>query len=425
VAYQEKNNKLKDILMNLLSSIFSCKVLGFIFLVFSMSFPRAYGEIKLIFLVLIVIGIIIETTHKKIEHFDIFKFFACFSLINLLWLIVGGIYGNPEDALISSFRVFVIYPLIISLLWMKAHQFKYKEFIHSAVILSSWIISTIIIITTISAYSGASFFPESFIKENLLIVGIHEGYSQILSHNIGSLFFIVGYLSFYVLISKKSWTSTEMMTLLYCIAAAILSSRRALYLVIILSPILIILVNKFIFLSKENVLYKTVKYIFFIVTLIVIYTGYLVSINTYEFNGFTERFFSLYVDETGGGARYDQASLLISGFMEYPLFGSGIGGLIGMVRSEESPWLFELTYLQLLFNFGLIGCLLFILLFSVAINKIRNNSSHYLYSIEDKSMLTGIFSLMLGSISNPYLGSFDFLLFIGIIPFLMSKCQLR
>jgi O-antigen ligase len=117
-----------------------------------------------------------------------------------------------------------------------------------------------------------------------------------------------------------------------------------------------------------------------------------------------------------------QKRYLIEGFWEMPLFGSGFGGLTEYVRSEESPWLYELSFHQILFNFGVVGSVLltlsFLYTFIKAVRTIKANAAPAENGVV--SVLFGACGLLIGAYSNPYLGSFDYLLVLGFLPLVIS-----
>ncbi|MDH1213496.1 hypothetical protein N5C38_20915 [Pseudomonas chengduensis] len=116
-----------------------------------------------------------------------------------------------------------------------------------------------------------------------------------------------------------------------------------------------------------------------------------------------------------------QGPYLIKGFIENPFFGSGFGGYAGYTRSETSPWLYEMTYHQLLFNLGVLGISILVALFGYYSFKIclfsRRLDSDAVYL---PSIAVGLLGLAIGSYSNPYLGSFDFLLLVGFLPVVVA-----
>jgi hypothetical protein len=65
-------------------------------------------------------------------------------------------------------------------------------------------------------------------------------------------------------------------------------------------------------------------------------------------------------NELSTSYRLEQAPQLLRGFERHPVLGSGLGATLpsGYRRSESEPWSFELSYLQLLFQLGVIGIVL-------------------------------------------------------------------
>ena len=134
--------------------------------------------------------------------------------------------------------------------------------------------------------------------------------------------------------------------------------------------------------------------------------------------GYVNRFQQAFSSED---ERTIQKPYLIESFKESPMLGSGFGAYAGYLRNEERPWTYELTYHQMLFNLGIIGVAvlgsLFSLYFLLVVRILRQykNGSAIPFSI-----LVGFCCLLLGAYSNPYLRSFDYLFFAGLLPFLST-----
>ena len=65
-------------------------------------------------------------------------------------------------------------------------------------------------------------------------------------------------------------------------------------------------------------------------------------------------------NELSTSYRLEQAPQLLRGFRRHVVLGSGMGATLpsGFRRSKSEPWSFELSYLQLLFQLGVIGVVL-------------------------------------------------------------------
>lgn len=389
----------------------------------TLSFPRAYGTPKLYLLIVVLTLLLINNliNGATIKTQRPLRYFLIYSAINSLALLVGVLRGNPDQAIIDGLRIGVIFPIIIGLLWTFLLDFKSDDLIHRIICTSSIYISLIIFTATFQHISDIAILSNSFLEDNFLRIGLHDGYLQILSHNIGSMFFILGYLLYFTASqddAKNHKLST--ISLIFGIITAIMSGRRALQIALLLTPVFFIITSKI--LSKSQSMNPNGFKILSKILLSLFPIGLFLLANEYFYiDNIIERFSGVFKDD--GGARTSQAGSLFSGFLSNPFFGSGVGGTTDVIRSEDSPWVYELTYNQILFNFGLIGSTFLILVFAIELIKIKAKSSRRSieYSIHHKSLFNGLLFLMFGAATNPYLGSFDFLLLLGIIPFLASS----
>jgi len=124
---------------------------------------------------------------------------------------------------------------------------------------------------------------------------------------------------------------------------------------------------------------------------------------------------SLYLGFGSGGTsksgvsdlvRQTQANQLLDGWASSPFFGSGSGAVLssGFARSADRPWQFELQYLQLLFNGGLVGAIIVAAAVLFGIIAIRRAAIMF---PEHRGILimtsTAAVSLLAANASNPYL----------------------
>lgn len=400
-------------------------LLAYSFIYSVVVFPRAYGGWKALLLGVFLFAILVRKVSSKRSgaYFRVYSFFIWLILINAVALIFGLVNGNSLLAIADGLRLGVIFPLILAFLWEELLHFDAASFISKAMTFSGIFIFAIILLTLAQDVTGIRVYPESFVKENLLNIGVHDGYVQVTSHNVGSLFFIFGYLLYYLISSRKlGFRRIEVVAFVCVLLAALISGRRALLLTIAISPLLV-----YISAGILNELSRVRGRIYivsgfmggaiFLIGVYLVSSGYIVAGDLYE------RLSGAFVDD--GGARTSQFSSLIAGFLEYPAFGSGIGGEVDVVRNFDKPWMYELTYAQVLFNYGLFGLLMISAVFLFKIREIyiytRNNTSGL--KVEDKSLLCGILCLMFGASTNPYLGSFDFMLFLGVFPYLAQRMR--
>jgi hypothetical protein len=380
-----------------------------ILILLALIFPRAYYEIKTPFLIIaLAISLLKMQYETKVDIAKIFIIPIIYSLIAGYSAIVGIYKGNDLEAIYDHFRLNIIYPFIITIFWFGANKIKSFNF-NKMVIFSVYIIFILISLLIISDFFQINIFSEQFRKDHLFNIGIHSGYIQITAHCIGSMLFISGYLLYNTILKKCSLK--DYIHLFFAISIVILSSRRAIQLLVLLFP-LISLFTCILLRIKYPIIKIIKKYIVFIFLLLTALFIFL-NLNNISTNDIINRF--LYILEDDDGVRTEQSIALLNGVMQNIFFGSGAGGLVEIIRSEEKPWLYELTYMQLLFNNGFIG-MFFIITFFISNMIIIINNKYIQYTDKNFSAkFTGVLFLLLGSISNPYLGSFDFMLFIGTI----------
>jgi O-antigen ligase len=104
--------------------------------------------------------------------------------------------------------------------------------------------------------------------------------------------------------------------------------------------------------------------------------------------------------------RVDQAGPLWDGFRAHPVFGSGLGSALssGFARDLDSPWSFELTYLQLLFQMGVVGLIVVLWLPATVLwSTTREVLMSPQIRVGALASLVGLVGILLASATNPYL----------------------
>ncbi len=110
-------------------------------------------------------------------------------------------------------------------------------------------------------------------------------------------------------------------------------------------------------------------------------------------------------------SRRDQFAALINGWKEQPFFGSGHGmPARGVIRSIETPWSYELSYVALLFHTGLVGAVAYaggVVWMGVMAYAIARRGWSEAPSMV--ATLVGTSSFLVANATNPYLEKYDYL----------------
>lgn len=116
-----------------------------------------------------------------------------------------------------------------------------------------------------------------------------------------------------------------------------------------------------------------------------------------------------------------QAGPLIEGWLSSPLWGSGNGAyLSSIVRSDTMSWSYELGYLAMLFQKGVIGLTLFCLLNGYSIRYLyKKAKTGYIDKSIGYGLILGLISILACTAIDPYLGKMG-CLWMEYLPFILA-----
>ncbi|MDA8613505.1 hypothetical protein N9L51_01420 [Gammaproteobacteria bacterium] len=382
-------------------------------------FPRSFVFFKLG--LLITLAAFIFSKHSRRMVVDIpspfFILGMVISCIGVFWSLVGLINGADLVGVSDSLRLYVFW----SIAWVMLAYFILlsgaEKLLHKSFMLSSICIVLINAIGVADIILSIEIIPMTLRKELDLFIGIHDGYIQITSHNIGSLFFLINYF-LVILVSRVRPSNLNMTVFIYALLAimVIISGRRALWLSVAVCHFFVII-------------HSVISPRYFnrrAISSYLVLSGFLATIGFSLLVEYTEFSFSATLEHLFNAVSADderslQAPFLIDGFIENFLIGNGFGVNAGYTRNYDRPWIYELVYHQLAFNLGIIGLIIVILIAGFIISRslwqLRkcNDPSYILAS------LYGCLAFAIGCYSNPYIGSFDFLIYIWILPLLYES----
>lgn len=112
-----------------------------------------------------------------------------------------------------------------------------------------------------------------------------------------------------------------------------------------------------------------------------------------------------FLADTSAGLRETQAPKLWDAFKANPVLGDGLGAVVRprYVRDPAAPWSYELTYLQLLFQMGVLGLLAVLALPLVVVRRgLREATAGELRALPLAGAMA-ILGILVASATNPYL----------------------
>lgn len=292
--------------------------------------------------------------------------------VGIFFSIEGLIAGAPGA--LKQAQVYILWPLIYVILLTSLKDSELIIGLQRTIVISTIFLSLYGITHALAnLLILPNFFALSPFKSEIIGFGYYKGFMEMTIPGINSLAFLVPYCMTALVIwlpgtehnqvnRKLLWTA-----LILGLVFSFLTARKAVWLVIILSPIIIfslkLISDPHIILKrkvKENKLFSIL--LIFCLTIIVIYV-FITSIYNFDLVRIIKGFLSgFHFSSRNEPERYEQFFALIRGWSAHPLFGSGLGATAaqyGSVRSIDSPWSYELYYLALLFQVGLVGLIIY------------------------------------------------------------------
>lgn len=385
---------------------------------------QSYLSIKLLFLGLFLLAFLVSVYRRRtriIVYRRLVWFYVWIGLAGLVWAFVGLLHpANYVQAVFDALKLYVLWSAAFVVLFTLLRAGSSLQPIHTAMVIAGALIPLINLVGLYGEFSGLGLISDGIRQELQMEIGFGDGYVQFTSMNISSMFVIAPYLlslQFHADAGKSNSVLTRVALVLSLILVAV-SGRRALWIVVALTPCAILLLSG---LTGSYSLMKAGGRRLLLVCAAagVLGLGALLilpesRLDVGAINRLKEAFSS-------DDLRTIQKPYLIDGFMKSPVLGSGFGGYAGYLRSDERPWMYELTYYQMLFNLGMVGVTVLSVLFSVYfVTVVRLLRQFKGGSAIPFALLIAFCSLVVGAYSNPYFGGFDSLFFAGLLPYLST-----
>ena len=389
---------------------------GFLVFFLILFVPTTYAEIKAVLLSAFLLSIVVGTLNgaRFRVHRQVFLLCLFYSCMGMAYVLYGYLNGNPGALKVAT--VYVIWPLVYMLLISTISQEWVIRGLAQVLIFSSIAISfyALYYLLYVMGVVPSWLYLELDMGQ---AASFYKGFVEYNLYSIATLLFLVPFISAALLFwqgEKKSPVSHKWLILAFMLVAcaSVLSGRRALWLVVGLTPILIAVILIF-DRQRMAVLRKVKAFSPYLAGMLIVSATVLVlefGVNPF---GMLTTFLAGFQFESdpSASARSEQFFALTADWASRPFFGAGLGAVAeGSIRSEEMPWAYELYFLSVLFQIGIAGFLAYafgigwILFYSVKI--IRHDPTLRLYLIP---VLAGMISFLVASNTNPYLAKFDYL----------------
>lgn len=381
-------------------------------------FPSILLSVKFVLILLIIIFSLSLLSKEKF-NFQSFIFLLIILLVSL-WGSLYGVIQNTPGAL-PVLRVMLIYPILFFIFSLIYDENQNDKFIKLLLISGL----SVGVFLSIFNFLGV-FLPSNPLYQMIMgqygdLAVIDEGNGEYFKFTLPTVTSILFYLPFSigVFIGSGKYQRLSFWAILFLLIPAILSGRRAIFLMTLLGVFLVILINRCFFDKNMKISQKKIGIKSWVVLFLCICFGLYFYGEYLDF--YINRLLSIF-DFTGDDSNLErvlQFKALYMGIVDSPILGNGAGAASSYLRSDTLPWAYELSYVALIFQYGILGTLIYFLFsFYLILFMFKRISTHGKDNIY-YPFLMGLISFLLANATNPYLGKLDYL-WILFVPFTFS-----
>lgn len=344
-----------------------------------------------------------------------------FSAFGIVLVLRGMLIGAPGASNLAGVHAF--WPLVYLILIGGMLQVSTLKSLEKTIIVAAATIGTLAVAYLLSQLHVIPEIPhfDALLPDDEATIGFYEGYVRMALPGVNSLSFLVPFLMATIVIRSSSRSAPGSsrfwiwISLLLSMFVVIVSGRRATTLALFLTPVLIFAFGFFAPLGQRTAVMKSLRRL--IVTAVVgvfLVILLLRPVYTISFEGFFDRFssgfdFSATSVDNSPDERRQQYFALLNGWYEHPVLGAGLGEpAYGSIRSDVMPWAYELSYLALLYQIGLLGLAIYAAgiawIYFMGIRILRGGG---MFAESMLPLLVGMTCFLIANATNPYLAKFD------------------
>jgi O-antigen ligase len=395
-----------------------------VLVVLALLFPGIFDLVKIAllsgFILAILLLLILRGVQRQLFNQQIFLCLCFIVGLNLFFVLWGVLNGAESAAFIESLNIYVLYPLFYIFLIAALPPVISIRTLTVVLVVTS-IITSYIVIAHVFRIEGVMLPGYELLF--LMYPGLAEhiktfafsGETSFLPRVMERLIFFTPFSVVLVMVRKSVGLSRYFVwaNLLLVVVAVLVSERRAMLLVLALSVVSVwvywILVQP----KRAVVAGLSGVGIVAIVAALFLWNPTEIDVGDSSLTRIGNSYFGRPLT-----IRSDQFDALMAATAKSPWLGVGFGNSVhGYARDPEHPWRFELTYVALFFQTGILGVSLYlvilVLLSVIVINSVKNSGDVIL------PYIFGLAMSLIAVATNPYLnyGTGQWILFLPLAVF--------
>jgi O-antigen ligase len=334
---------------------------------------------------------------------------------------------NSAPGALRVISVYLVWPILYLLFIGLAHDPRIIKSIESALLLGVALATFMALTVMLAGLFGYGSFIFPLLEFQGAAFGRYGGFIEFRTYGLTTVMYGFPFVLSVILVRRDELRGLRKLgiylLLLAIVLAALGSGRRAFWLVMLLTPFIILP-----FLQLSSCRLKPVPFLSLTsksaVLAVLTIAGVITAIGLDPI-ALLETFLSAFQgQEASSGIRFLQAASLWSAFTESPLIGHGLGSTVDVVRSHDMPWAYELSYLALLMNVGLVGFLVYTgAVVWIALKGIQLSRRDAEFAKLFIPLITALCAFLIMNATNPYLAKFDYL-WVIFLPVALINAQL-
>ncbi|MEZ5420020.1 MAG: hypothetical protein R2708_22135 [Vicinamibacterales bacterium] len=403
---------------------------GYVLFFLMLVVPTTYQPIKGVLLATVLGGIAVGMLRRGRTglHRHVVMLAAAFAALGLAYVLRGYVRGAPGA--LSTFNVYVTWPLVYTALAAGASRPEVLRGLVRTLVVAA---NAIALYSLIYVLWEAGYWPDAlyYAIDQGQAIGFYGSYIEFNLYSITSLLFMTPFLVAALLVFPASGGPVSRRTLWLSLAlntvTVLLTGRRALLVLVPVAPVLALWLRSWLTADRKRESRRLVaRALAGAITLGIVLVVAATSLGALSPGGFVEMVGTGFQFDTDPVAmlRRDQFNALVAGWLEHPILGSGHGAPAAVIRSAETPWSYELSYVALLYHTGLLGVTAY------AAGALWIGYMSYLIARRGWSeapslvaTLVGTASFMIANATNPYLQKYDYI-WVIFLPVAFVNCYL-
>jgi hypothetical protein len=332
-------------------------------------------------------------------------------LVGAFGIAWGAINDAPGALRVSS--VYLIWPMVYLLFIGLAHGLPVIRRLESALLVGISIATTMALIVLGAGLFGLGEEIYPLLAFQDAGFGAFDGFVEFRIYNLTTVMYGFPFVASLLAARRRELNGLQKawlwLLMALMVAVALGSGRRMFWLVLMMTPFLVLF-----FLQLSALRFGLSGMLGVMAKIGIVATlaggGLIVGFDL-ESAALAKEFGAAFLgQEESSAARYEQAEALWRAFEASPLIGVGLGSAVDVIRSVEQPWAYELAYLSLLKSVGLLGFLVYaVAIVWIVIEGMVAARRDAEFAAMFVPLVTALASFLIMNATNPYLEKFDYL----------------